>query len=186
MIRCSSIIFSPNWRSVLPHFYRRLKKTQNHRDRTFTWSLQDQDFYFTLQCLHACNIVVKWYMLLSTLLDEIFLTSLTTFWLRQNVGKKILFDWSFTIISLVFISLHLTFFRMAYIQSTIDWDTFYNMTLKKHRNISLLSFKKLISISSLHALHINYITFRVFKSTYNYIHECLAGLFKAHEIIYHS
>ena len=151
MIRCSSIIFSLNWRSVLPHFYRRLKKTQNHRDRTFTWSLQDQDFYFTLQCLHACNIVVKWYMLLSTLLDEIFLTSLTTFWLRQNVGKKILFDWSFTIKSFVFLLLHLTFFRMAYIQSTIV--TFYNnMTLKKHRNISLLSFKKLISISSLHVL----------------------------------
>ena len=108
------------------HFYRRLKKkTQNHRDRTFTWSLQDQDFYFTLQCLHACNIVVKWYMLLSTLLDEIFLTSLTTFWLRQNVGKKILFDWSFTIKSFVFLLLHLTFFRMTYVQSTIDRDTFY-------------------------------------------------------------
>ena len=45
----------------------------------------------------------------------------------------------------------------------------------------------MISISSLHVLHINYIsrktdilcTFRVFKSTtYNYIHECLDGLFK--------
>ena len=131
------------------HFYRCLKKNSKPQRQNFYLKFARSRFLFHIaECLHACNIVVKWYMLLSTLLDEIFLTSLTTFWLRQNVGKKILFDWSFTIKSFVFLLLHLTFFRMAYVQSTIDRDTFYNMTLKKHRNISLLSFKKLISISS--------------------------------------
>ena len=135
MIRCSSIIFSLNWRSVLPHFYRRLKKNSKPQRQNFYLKFARSRFLFHIAMLHACNIVVKWYMLLSTLLDEIFLTSLTTFWLRQNVGKKILFDWSFTIKSFVFLLLHLTFFRMAYIQSTIDRDTFYNNMTKKNIGI---------------------------------------------------
>ena len=111
------------------HFYRCLKKNSKPQRQNFYLKFARSRFLFHIaECLHACNIVVKWYMLLSTLLDEIFLTSLTTFWLRQNVGKKILFDWSFTIKSFVFLLLHLTFFRMAYVQSTIDRDTFYNKT----------------------------------------------------------
>ena len=155
----SSLTQTHHDKMFLYHFFPKLKvgtttflslfqKNSKPQRQNFYLKFARSRFLFHIAMLHACNIVVKWYMLLSTLLDEIFLTSLTTFWLRQNVGKKILFDWSFTIKSFVFLLLHLTFFRMAYIQSTIV--TFYNnMTLKKYKWFRYPPYMHYISIISL-------------------------------------